>query len=201
MSTLGRIIPRGPAHNHFIGQSAGSVPKIKGMRVIFQAMKKFLTVTLASALLLAALLSCSGGKARKQADLSAFARSLQEQYEFAACLGEMDPDNEHDKDTYERTFPGLLDLDLEQRINLIGMITLNNGEIGLAQAKNEEDAAKVKDIFQHRVDYMVETGAFYPGPVELWTNNSRIEVNGTCVLLVCAEECDAIVDAFNALFA
>ena len=164
-------------------------------------MKKFLAVTLTCALLLAGLLACSGGgEAQKQVDLSAFAKSLQEKYEFAAYLGEMDPENEYDKDTYDQTFPGLLDLELEQRINLIGKITLNNGEIGLAQAKNAQDAARVKEIFQQRIDYMVETGAFYPGPVELWTNNSRIEVNGNYVLLVCAEECDQIVDEFNALF-
>lgn len=165
-------------------------------------MKKFLAVTLSCALLLAGLLSCSGGgEAQKRVDLSAFAKSLQETYEFAAYLGEMDPENEYDKDTYDRTFPGLLGLDLEQRINLVGMITLNNGEIGLAQAKNAGDAARVKDSFQARINYMVETGAFYPGPVELWTNSSRIEVNGNYVLLVCAEECDQIVDEFNALFA
>lgn len=165
-------------------------------------MKRFFVTTMTCALLLAGLLACSGGGTiQKQADLSAFARSLQENYEFAAYLGEMDPENQYDKETYDRSFPGLLDLDLEQRINLISMITLSNGEIGLAQAKNPEDAAKVKDAFQARIDYMVESGAFYPGPVELWTNYYRIEVNGNCVLLVCAEECDQIAGEFNALFA
>ncbi len=165
-------------------------------------MKRFLAVTMTCALLLAGLLACSGGGApQKQVDLSAFAKALQEKYEFAAYLGELDPAYEYNKETYDNTMPGLLDLDLEQRINLVGMITLNNGEIGLAQAKNAQDAATVKDIFQHRIDYMVETGAFYPGPVELWTNCSRIEVKGNYVLLVCAEECDQIAGEFNALFA
>ncbi len=118
----------------------------------------------------------------------------------------MDPENEYDKDTYDRTFPGLLELKLEQRVNLVGMITLNNGEIGLAQAKSPEDAAKVKEIFQKRVDYMVgdgETpgGAFYPGPTQLWADSSRIVDHGNYVMLVCATECDQIVDEFNALFA
>ena len=165
-------------------------------------MKRFLAVTMTCALLLAGLLACSGGgEAQKQVDLSAFAKALQEKYEFAAYLGEMNPENEYDQETYDRSFPGLLDLELEQRINLIGMITLNNGEIGLAQAKNAQDAARVKEIFQKRIDYMVETGAFYPGPIELWTNYSRIEVKGNYVLLVCAEECDQIAGEFNALFA
>lgn len=164
-------------------------------------MKRFLAVTMACALLLSGLLSCSGGETpQKQADLSAFAKALQEKYEFAAYLGEMDPENEYDKETYDRSFPGLLELDLEQRINLIGMITLNNGEIGLAQAKSPEDAAKVKEIFQKRIDYMVETGAFYPGPIELWQNKSRVVWHGNYVMLICAEECEQIMDEFEALF-
>lgn len=44
-------------------------------------------------------------------------------------------------------------------------------------------------------------GAYYPGPTQLWTNNSRIETNGNYVMLVVAEECDAIADQFNELFA
>lgn len=170
-------------------------------------MKRFLAVTMTCALLLAGLLACSGGGApQKQVDLSAFAKALQEKYEFAAYLGEMNPENEYDQETYDRSFPGLLDLELEQRINLIGMITLNNGEIGLAQAKTAQDAAKVKEIFQKRIDYMVgdgETpgGAFYPGPTQLWANSSRIVEHGNYVMLICAEECDQIAGEFNALFA
>ena len=53
---------------------------------------------------------------------------------------ELDPDNEYDRELFDNTMPGLLELDLEQRIYLAGMITLNNGEIGLAQAKSPEDA-------------------------------------------------------------
>lgn len=164
-------------------------------------MKRFLLVTLACALLLAGLLACSGGPEQKQADLSAFAKSLQEKYEFAAYLSEMTPEYPYFEEDMNNYMPGLLELDLEQRVIYMSMITLNNGEFAVVQAKNADDAARVKDAFQHRIDYMVETGAFYPGSVELWTNYSRIEVNGTYVLLVCAQECDAIVDAFNALFA
>lgn len=169
-------------------------------------MKKFLAVTMTCALLLAGLLACSGGEApQKRVDLSAFAKALQEKYEFAAYLGEMNPENEYDQETYDRSFPGLLELDLEQRINLVGMITLNNGEIGLAQAKTAEDAARVKEIFQKRIDYMAgdgETpgGAFYPGPTELWRNKSRVVWHGNYVMLICAEECEQIMDEFVALF-
>lgn len=169
-------------------------------------MKRFLAVTMTCALLLAGLLACSGGgEPQKQVDLAAFAKTLQEQHEFAAYLGEMDPENEYDRETYDRSFPGLLELELEQRINLVGMITLNNGEIALAQAKSPEDAAKVKEIFQKRIDYMVGDddeigGAFYPGSISLWSECSRIVDHGSYVMLVVGEACDQIVADFNALF-
>ena len=95
-------------------------------------MKKTLCAALAAALCLSALSACGPGQAEKQVDLSAFAQTLQEEYEFASYLVELDPDNEYDRELFDNTMPGLLELDLEQRIYLAGMITLNNGEIGLA---------------------------------------------------------------------
>lgn len=169
-------------------------------------MRKTLCAALAAILCLPLLSACTGGAEEKQVDLSAFARTLQEKYEFAAYLGELDPEYEYNKEIYDNTMPGLLELDLEQRINLVGMITLNNGEVGLAQAKNPEDAASVKEIFQRRIDYMAgdedeADGAFYPGPIELWTNYSRIVGHGNYVMLVVADNCDEIVGEFEALFA
>ena len=169
-------------------------------------MKKTLCTALCAIFCLSLLSACAGGAAQEQADLSAFAKTLQEKHEFAAYLGEADPENEYDKELFHNTMPGLLELDLAQRINLVGMITLNNGEIGLVQVKNIEDVAKVKESFQARIDYMAgdedETGgAFYPGPIELWTNHSRIVDHGGYVMLVVADNCDEIVGEFEALFA
>ena len=45
-----------------------------------------------------------------------------------------------------------------------------------------------------------DAGAWYPGPTEQWKNNSRVVSNGNYVMMVVHENCDAIVDAFNALF-
>lgn len=169
-------------------------------------MKKFVFVTLACALL-ATLLACSGGEEQKQADLSAFAQALQEKYEFAAYLTELDPDaDEFAKQSMEQYLSGLLELDLEQRAVYMSQMRLNNGEFSMVQTKNAEDAAKVRDIFQARIDYMAGDGespggAFYPGPTELWTNHAQVVVEGDYVMMVCAEECDAIVDEFRALFA
>lgn len=175
---------------------------------MLQTMKKFILsmgVT-AAAVLLLLLSSCSGGTAQKQADLSAFAQTLQEKYDFAAFLMEQDPEaDEFAKQSIEQYLPGLLDLELEQRVIYMSMITLNNGEFSMVQAKNAEDADKVREIFQARIDYMAGDGegpggALYPGPTEQWTNNSRVVSNGNYVMMVVHENCDDIVAAFNALF-
>ena len=72
-------------------------------------------------------------------------------------------------------------------------------------AAQSADVDTVKAIFQARIDYMVRDGegpggAWYPGPTEQWTNNSRVVSNGNYVMMVVHENCDDIVAAFNALF-
>lgn len=169
-------------------------------------MKKFLAVTLTCALLLAGLLACAGQTEEKQADLSAFAKGLTEQYEFAGYLTEMTPEYPYYEEDMNRCLPGLLEMDLEQMVIYMTMITLNNGEFPMVQAKSSEDAAKAAEIFQARIDYMAgdgETpgGAFYPGPTELWRNSSRVVTQGNYVMMVTGEDCDRIVEDFKALFA
>ena len=41
----------------------------------------------------------------------------------------------------------------------------------------------------------------YPAVQENWANNSRIVSNGAYVLMAVAADCEAYVEAFNALFA
>lgn len=69
------------------------------------------------------------------------------------------------------------------------------------QTKNADDVAKVKEIFQARIDAMVNGGAFYPETTEIWTNNAEIVEKGNYVAVIVSEDKDAIVEAFNGLFA
>ncbi len=169
-------------------------------------MKKALCAVLAAVLTLSLLSACAGETQQEPVDLSAFAQTLRETYEFAQHLSAMDPDaEEFAKQSIEQYLPGLLDMDLEQRVICMSMMRLNNGEFSLVQTKNAQDAETVKELFQNRVDYMVGDGespggAWYPGPTELWKNSSRVVSHGNYVMMVVAEECGQIVDEFNALF-
>ena len=100
----------------------------------------------------------------------------------------------------ETYYPGMGDIDTKQCLVMGTMMSMNNGEFCLVEVTNSADVETVKGIFQSRIDYMVEGGAWYPGPTELWTNSSRVVSNGNYVMMVVHEDCDTIVDEFNALF-
>lgn len=131
--------------------------------------------------------------ANDQVDLSAFYQDITANYEFQTLqefTGEV-------LDTY---YPGMNDVATNQCLIMGTAMTMNNGEFCLVEVKNTADVETVKGILQSRVDYMAESGAWYPGPTELWTNSSRVVSNGNYVMMVVHESCDQIVKEFNALF-
>lgn len=175
-------------------------------------MKKMLCAAMAAVFCLSLLSACSGSKAdnpsqapEKDVDLAAFAQTLTETHEFSGFLQRIDP---NDKDMGEfmtemlgNYYPGLTDLELKQMEIYMSMISFSSGELALARANSAEDAAKVQEIFQARVDAKTTEGAGnYPEEVEMWQRSSKVVSNGSYVMLVCAEDCDAIVNEFNALF-
>lgn len=123
-------------------------------------------------------------------DLQAFYDDMISTYEFQALQafsGEI-------LDSY---YPGMSDVDTKQCLIMGTMMSMNNGEFCLVEVSNSSDVETVKSILQSRVDYMAESGAWYPDPTELWTNSSRVVSNGNYVMMVVHENCDDIVDAFN----
>ena len=98
-------------------------------------------------------------------------------------------------------YPGLTDLDLEQVEIYMPMISFSGGELAVVQAKSAEDAAKVKEIFQARLDSKtVEGPGNYPEEVEMWKRSAKVADHGNYVLLVNHDDSEAIVNEFNALF-
>ena len=175
-------------------------------------MKKILCAAMAAVLCLSLLSACSGNKAdgtsqapEKDVDLAAFAQTATESHEIGGFLQRIDvedPDmGEFMADMLNNYYPGLTDLELKQTEIYMSMISFSSGELALAQAKSAEDAAKVQEIFQARVDAKTTDGpGNYPEEVEMWQRSSKVVSNGSYVMLVCAEDCDAIVNEFNALF-
>ena len=125
-------------------------------------------------------------------DLNAFYQDMISQYEFQSL-------QQFSADLVDAYYAGLNDVSTKQCLVMGTMMSMNNGEFCLVEVTDSKDVDTVKAIFQSRVDYMAETGAWYPGPTELWTNSSRVVSDGNYVMMVVHESCDAIVEAFQAL--
>lgn len=162
--------------------------------------KRLFALILSSVMVLSLLTAC-GKKEEVKVDLAAFAQTLPKKYEISGFLNRMDPE---DPDTgalmLDATFPGLMDMDLEQIEVYLCMIGFNTGEFSLVQAKNADDAKAVADLFQARIDGMVQEGLNYPDTIELWQKNATVVTHGNYVMLVCAEDKDSIVSDFEDLF-
>ncbi len=131
-------------------------------------------------------------------NLSSFYSSVTSQYD----LGPLELASGGLLDGY---YAGLTSVPTEQCLVYICQMTMNNGEFGLVQVKDSADVARVKAIFQARINHMVGDGngpggAWYPAAMDSWENNSRVVSNGNYVMMVVHENCDAIVAQFNALF-
>ena len=170
-------------------------------------MKKFIALCAAAVLCLSLLSACASEKQpeEKDADLAAFAQSLAENHEFGGFLQRVDPKDEQMGEMMaqmlENYYPGLSDMDLEQLEVYMSMISFSSGEFALAQAKSADDAAKVKESFQARIDSKTEEGSMnYPEEVELWQRTAKLVDHGNYVMLVCGEDSEAIVSEFDALF-
>lgn len=165
-------------------------------------MKRIISLYAAAALCLSLLSACGGKPAEeKKVDLAAFAQTVMENHEFAA-LERADPaDQEVGAIMLENNYPGLKDMDLAQAEIYLAMISFSGGELALVQAKSPEDAAKVKEIFEARIDAKTTEGpGNYPEEVEMWLRSAKVADNGTYVMLVNHPDSEAIVSEFEALF-
>lgn len=133
--------------------------------------------------------------ADKSVDLAAFYDSISGGEEFPAMMA-------LDDDMLDALYEGLRDLNPKQCLVYTPMISSMGAEIALVEVASADDVQTVKDIFEKRVAYQIEQGAFYPQTIEAWENSARIVSNGNYVLLACLHDngCDEIVDAFNKLF-
>lgn len=140
----------------------------------------------------------SAPAAGQSADLQAFYESLLSTY------GENFPANMNMcemQDVLDSFYPGLSAIGTNQMMIYQPMMGAVVCEIALVEVADAANVDAVKAIFQSRIDAQVDGGAWYPESIEGWKNNSRVVANGNCVMMIAYSECDAVVSAFNALFA
>ncbi len=137
----------------------------------------------------------SAPEAEKSVDLAAFYEAISGGEDFPAMMA-------LEGDALDALYEGLGELKPKQCLVYTPMISAVGAEIALVEASSGDDVQEIKDIFQSRISYQLEQGAFYPQTVEAWENSVRIVSNGNYILLACMGDggCDAIADQFNALF-
>ena len=187
--------------------------------------KRILALSLSAALLLALLCACGGDAKEKDVDLAAFYLTLTEKYAVPQTPEQAYPDDlVNDDDYFEpgtdmekrqewlkeqrddlrnlglATYSDLSGIDTEQCLVYVGGISFSPSEAVLVQVSSKDDVNAVKDILQARIDAQLNGAMLYPMVAEAWENSARIVSNGSYVMLIVSEDCDAIVNDFNALF-
>jgi len=105
-----------------------------------------------------------------------------------------------DPEMVEMFYPGLGSIETKQVHLYFPMMTGVPYEVILVEVANAADVEAVKAIMQARIDTETANQMNYPMVIENWELNSRIVSNGNYVMMVVTADCDAYVDAFNALF-
>lgn len=97
-------------------------------------------------------------------------------------------------------YPGLSAVSTKQLHVYMPMMSGVPYELVLVEVANASDVETVKAIMQARIDTETANQMNYPMVIENWELNSRIAVNGNYIMMAVTSDCDAYVDAFNALF-
>ena len=98
-------------------------------------------------------------------------------------------------------FPGLSGIATKQCYAYLPAMSAVAAEVVLVEVENASDVEAVKTILQARIDAQVDGGAWYPETIEGWKNNSRIIVNGNCIMMAVYSDVEILVSGFNGLFA
>ena len=127
-------------------------------------------------------------------DLAAFHDALNGTYEFSNFL------ELADQEMTDAFYPGLTGIATEQCLVYATMMSMNMGELVLVQVKDGKDVDAVKAILQARIDNMANGGAWYPEPIRIWSECSKVVSNGNYIMMVVNDKYQSIINDFNALF-
>lgn len=161
--------------------------------------KKLISLALA-ALMAFSLVACGNSADKNKEDENpAFSADLAQFYSTLFQGADAPAMDEVTDDMLEYLYPGLAEIELNQRVIYAPMISAVAAEVALVEVANAEDVETVKAIFQQRIDDQVAGGAWYPATIEVWEQNSEIVVIDNYVCLFVGTDKDAQVEAFRAL--
>ena len=139
------------------------------------------------------------GESQADVDLTAFYDTLRAESTWPELMNVTE--DETMKELLDSYYPGLSEIPTKQCGVYIAAISAAVGELALVEVENAEDAQAVADIFQARVDYQVNGGAFYPQTTADWENAQIITHGNVVALIVAGTEQARAVEAFEKLFA
>lgn len=142
-------------------------------------------------------------EAQTEIDLAAFYEALRAENTWPELMNLTE--DETMTELLDSYYPGLSEIPAKQCGVYVAAISAAVGEIALVEVENADDAAKVEDIFQARIDYQVGDdenpgGAWYPETIEGWKTKSQIVSHGNYVMLAVGDAAEAAVESFEALF-
>lgn len=142
-------------------------------------------------------------EAQTEIDLAAFYETLRAENTWPELMNLTE--DETMTELLDSYYPGLSEIAAKQCGVYVAAISAAVGEIALVEVENADDAAKVEDIFQARIDYQVGDdenpgGAWYPETIEGWKTKSQIVSHGNYVMLAVGDAAEAAAESFEALF-
>lgn len=147
--------------------------------------------------LMVLILTACGGQtaAAPDVDLEDFYESLEQTYQWGD--GYMVEIEEEMLDSF---YPGLRELQPEQLVAYMPIMSAVVNELVFLECRTEEDAANAAAILQDRIDLQAEGGAWYPESMDAWSRGIVIQQGTYVGMIASAEHQDEISEAFNRQF-
>ncbi|OQB24973.1 MAG: hypothetical protein BWY11_00739 [Firmicutes bacterium ADurb.Bin182] len=155
-------------------------------------MKKALLIGF-SMLLVFLFCACGGNLRQADVDLKKFYDKLKTQFDI--------PDQEAvKKEDIEALFPGMEKIKLKQSVLMVAKDRDFSNEILMVEAENEEDSAKIAEIFEaHRDSLQDKWSTGFADQLKL-VNDAVFKANGKYAILAIDPSSDRIGEEFDKLF-
>ncbi len=126
-------------------------------------------------------------------NISAFFTQLETDYELGSLV-------DIEGDVMDNFYPGLSEYTFVQYVGKSPAMTSVVSEYMFLECQSEDDASKVAEILQARVDAQADGGAWYPESMEAWGKAKVIQKGSYAALIAAGDNTGDIAAKFEALF-